>query len=144
MRAGLAKGFSDNLPDWSLPISIYTFKFAEISQDFVHKELKHLEDYSKLDVCNMDSQLLNIAASVITPSLHSLLNWSLFIGYIPQDWKIAKVTPIYKGRGNNLECNYRPISVLSQIAKILEKAVHAQLFNNLLSHNFISADQSAF
>ena len=143
--AGLAKGFSDNLPDWSLPISIYTFKFAEISQDFVHKELKHFEDYFKLDVCNMDTRLLNIATSVITPSLIFLLNWSLSIGYVPQDWKIGKVTPIFKGRGNNnLECNYRPISVLSQIAKILEKAVHAELFNYLLSHNFISADQSAF
>ena len=127
--AGLAKGFSNNLPDWSLPISIYTFKFTEISKDFVQKELKHLENYSKLAVCNIDTRLLNIAASVITPSLHFLLNWSLFIGYVPQDWKIAKVTPIYKGKGNNnLECNYRPVSVLSQIAKILDKAVHNQLF----------------
>ena len=143
--AGLAKGFSNNLPDWSLPISIYTFKFTEISKDFVHKELKHLENYSKLDVCNMDTRLLNIAASVITPSLHFLLNWSLFIAYVPQDWKIAKVTPIYKGKGNNnLDCNYRPVSVLSQIAKILEKAVHDQLLTYLRSHNFISTDQSAF
>ena len=127
--AGLAKGFSNNLPDWSLPISIYTFKFTEISKDFVQKELKHLENYSKLAVCNIDTRLLNIAASVITPSLHFLLNWSLFIGYVPQDWKIAKVTPIYKGKGNNnLECNNRPVSVLSQIAKILDKAVHNQLF----------------
>ena len=54
--------------------------------------------------------------------------------------------PLYtKGKGNNnLKCNYRPVSVLSQIAKILEKAVYAQLFNYLLSHNFISTDQSAF
>ena len=136
--AGLAKGFSNNLPDWS-------FKFTEISKDFVQKELKHLENYSKLDVCNIDTRLLNIAASVITPSLHFLLNWSLFIGYVPQDCKIAKVTCIYKGKGNNnLECHYRPVSVLSQIAKILDKAVHDQLFTYLRSHNFISTDQSAF
>ena len=93
--AGLAKGFSNNIPDWSLPISLYTFKFTEISKDFVQKELKHLENYSKLDVCNMDTRLLNIAAPVITPSLHFLLNWSLFICYVYHKTGRLPKLPLY-------------------------------------------------
>ena len=65
--------------------------------------------------------------------------------YFPADWKYAKVTPIYKGKGAIDDCrNYRPISVISHISKIMEKAVLFQLKEYLSTHDFISNSQSAF
>jgi hypothetical protein len=52
---------------------------------------------------------------------------SLQTTIFPDDWKLAKITPVLKD-GNKHDCgNYRPISVISVVAKILEKLVYQQL-----------------
>ena len=62
-----------------------------------------------------------------------------------QDWKNARVSPIYKDDGDiNDENNYRPISVIGHIAKMVESLVSYQIIDYLESHSFISMDQSAY
>ena len=74
-----------------------------------------------------------------------LLNLSLTSTHVPTDFKVARVTPLYKGTGSIDDSeNYRPISVVCHVSKILEKAVCAQLMNYLELHAFITPDQSAF
>ena len=52
-------------------------------------------------------------------------------GIFPNILKIAKVVPVFKS-GNYLDCsNYRPISLLSALSKILEKLVHKRLYDFL-------------
>ena len=42
-------------------------------------------------------------------------------GFVPEDWKSAVITPLYKGKGERTECkNYRGISLLSVVGKIYE------------------------
>ena len=109
------------------------------------KYLNSLTYKSNLDVNLIDCKLLKIAANVITDFIHYLLNLSLSVGCFPSEWKIAKVTPIFKGKGSKTsEMNYRPISVLSHVAKIMEKAIQIQLSNYIAEKQFISTDQSAF
>ena len=56
---------------------------------------------------------------------------SLNAGIFPDDWKIARVTPIHKF-DNKTDCGiYRPISIISNIAQIFEKAVYSQLITFL-------------
>ena len=74
-----------------------------------------------------------------------LFNLSLMSRVIPSDWKLARITPIHKGKGSvNAEANYRPISVLSHVVKIFEKQVHKQLIEYLEAHAFITLYQSAY
>ena len=109
------------------------------------RQLINYSDGSNLDILGMDSRLLKIGASAITPSLCNIFNMSIRSGDLPQDWKCAKITPIYKGKGSLNECgNYRPISVISHVAKVIEKAVLLQLKDYLTSHDFFSNCQSAF
>ena len=50
-------------------------------------------------------------------------------GIFPDDWKCARVTPLFKqGETSDLN-NYRPISVISVIAKVFERIVYDQLYN---------------
>ena len=74
-----------------------------------------------------------ITAPAIAGSLNHLFNLSFARGEIPQEWKTAKVTPIFKvGSKMNIE-NYRPISVLPLVVKVFERLVYRQLYSFLLT-----------
>ena len=87
-----------------------------------------------IDLCKC---FLFLLFSSILPSLTDLFNSSLASGIFPQCFKSALVTPILKKRcldHNDLN-NYRPVSNLCFIAKILEKLVLSQVSSFLNSHN---------
>ena len=66
-------------------------------------------------------------------------------GQIPDDWKKARVTPLFKNKGSNSDSNnYRPISVIGHILKCFEKMVDVQFREYLLAHAFITQSQLAF
>ena len=81
---------------------------------------------------------------VICRSLAHICNLSLVTATFPSDWKLAKVTPIYKDGCKSDVGNYRPISVLNIISKIIERAVHNQLYEYLTMCNILSPSQSGF
>ena len=141
----LASTFPDTPPLWKGPTSIYDFSFNSVMDDEVLTQLSMLENKSKTDVLGIDSKLLFISRFVITASLTKLFNISLINGIVPLEWKKARVTPIFKGKGDKNDCgNYRPLSVISFIAKILEKCIQKQLLFYLEQHDFITVDQSAY
>ena len=66
--------------------------------------------------------------SEIAPSLTLIFNQSIRTGIFPTDWKVARVTPIYKSGEKHSMTNYRPISVISIVARIMEKLIHNQTY----------------
>ena len=116
------------------------------------------EKVSQLEECNLisapksceldpiPSKLLLECLDSIIPSLADLFNSSLASGIFPQCFKSALVTPILKKRyldHNDLN-NYRPVSNLCFIARILEKLVLSQVSSYLNSHNLCNTCQSAY
>ena len=66
-------------------------------------------------------------------------------GIFPDSWKNAHVIPIYKEKGEKSACkNYRPISLLSCVGKLLEKCVQKHLVDYLNEYNIITRSQSGF
>ena len=64
--------------------------------------------------------------------------WAYIQGTFPDDWKLVRVTPVYKNNGDvNIMSNYRPISVIGHIAKMVEQLVRSQLVSYLEEHAFI-------
>ena len=62
-----------------------------------------------------------------------------------ENLKISKVIPVFKDKGNYLECNnYRPISLLSNINKIIEQLMHERLYSFLSKHKCIYDRQFGF
>ena len=60
------------------------------------------------------------------------------------DIKLAGVTPIYKS-GERTNCgNYRPVSIISVVAKILEKIIYNQIFDFLNQNSILADQQSGF
>jgi hypothetical protein len=103
-----------------LPQSIHQFKFEKVTEENIKKYLRRLSHTSKSDILGFDSKLLRLSIDIITPSLTILINASMTIGYLPSDWKLARVTPAYKGKGEfSNENNYRPLSVISHLQRLL-------------------------
>lgn len=121
-----------------------TFKFTEVSISDVLNIIKNSSVKKATGLDGISMRLLKEAAPVIASSLCVIFNKSLATGIIPHDWKCSKVIPIYKSDKKADPNNYRPISVISIVAKIFERAVYNQLSAYFKYHNLLNKYQSGF
>ena len=73
-------------------------------------------------------RILKTSAETVAPTLLEIINLSLINSQFPESFKLAKIKPIHKGGTKPDPSNYRPISVLPVISKIVEKHVTKHLF----------------
>ena len=88
--------------------------------------------------------LLKNVANEISRPLVKIFRLSLDTGIIPQDWKIANVTPILKGGSKYLVENYRPVSLTSVACKILESLIRDSITEHLRKYKLIKDTQHGF
>ena len=121
-----------------------TFTLQPVSEDFVSRSISLLKTNKAVGLDKISARLLKDAVDVITPSLTAFFNLSLQTITFPSVWKIAKVIPLFKKGDKQNASNYRPISILPTISKILEKTVHTQFYAYLTENNSISPNQFGF
>ena len=109
-------------------IQLSRISFTELE---VYEALAQL-DPQKAMGCDMISPLvLKLCADTLAQPLHSFFSTCIELGTIPQEWKIHKICPIPKS-GNLLEVkNYRPISLLSIVSKVLERIIFNKIIDFL-------------
>ena len=86
----------------------------------------------------MNAGLLRYVASVLAAPL------SLQTDIVPSNWKVAQVIPLYKKDDKTEASNYRAISILPILRKVLERSVHYQLLNYLEQNNVLSVRQYGY
>ena len=87
--------------------------------------------------------LKGVISSIADPLAH-VFNLSILNGDFPEQFKIAKVIPLFK-KGDHLEAsNYRPISLLSSISKILEKLIFSRTMDFLKAYDIFTNSQFGF
>ena len=92
----------------------------------------------------ISSQVIKAISTEISEPLSHIFNLTFFSGTIPDDLKIALVTPIFKANENNEFKNYRPISVLTCFSKLLEKLMYKRLTNHIEKNNILTQHQYGF
>ena len=120
------------------------FKFKEVSQTEVLKTIKSLEPKRSSGYDGVSNLILKSIADGITIPLTIIINNSFRTKEFPSLWKIAKVVPIFKRGGKGIIGNYRPISLLPTMSKIIEKLMDAQLREYLDKENLLNEDQYGF
>ena len=73
-----------------------------------------------------------------------MINISLSTGTYPTDWKCSKLIPVYKSGSRNEIENYRPISIIPVVSKVIEKIVHRQLSEYLEKSDLLTICQFGF
>ena len=93
---------------------------------------------------NINNYVLKSCSSVLSYPLSTLFNLSLSSSKVPQAWKEANVTPVFEKDDPSDFKNYRPISLLSTLGKVMEKIVHKHVFYFLNANSVITSLQSGF
>ena len=138
------KDFTWQVPKFMRLRTTGSFKFDYVSKVSIENQLNKLKENKTCGIDNLPTRLLKDSATVISQPLAYLINLSLQTSTIPQEWKTARVTPLHKSGDTTNTDNYRPISVLPILSKVLERAVHSQIMEYLESHGLLSKNQFGY
>ena len=120
------------------------FHFKKIHPNQVYRLLDKLKTGKASGMDLMPNKFLKIAWNILAKSLCDIFNASIESKIFPQDFIIAKVTPIIKGGLTDVLSNYRPISVLSTIARIFEKLSYGHLYEFFTENDILGNKQQGF
>ncbi len=120
------------------------FSFEMVGTKDVDDMLNSIVSSKATGLDGLNARLLKDPHHEIAVPISHILNQSLRMSKFPDSWKNAKVTPLFKDGDCSKPENYRPISVLPVLGKILERIVHNQLYAFLSDHNLLHQAQSGF
>lgn len=127
--------------NFSLPNS-FVLLDADIKE--VNDILMNLKSDSTPGWDNIPTNFLKIVRNDVTPVITHLANNCFKQGIFPDLLKKSIITPVHKGGNRDDVSNYRPISVLPAISKIIEKLLNNRLLTFLNKYNILSAHQFGF
>ncbi|KFO97224.1 RNA-directed DNA polymerase from mobile element jockey, partial [Calypte anna] len=89
----------------------------------VRDQLSNLDIHKSMGPDGMHPRVLRELAEVIARPLSIIFSKSWVTGEVPEDWRIANVTPVYKKGKKEDPGNYRPVSLTSIPGKVMEQLV---------------------
>ena len=110
----------------------------------VKKELLKLDINKASGPDDVPALVLKMAAPELATPLARLFQICFDKGYMPAQWKCAHVIPCYKKGDKHTPGNYRPISLLCIMSKVMEKLVSKKMWKHLDQHHLISPRQFGF
>ena len=116
-------------PDLGVP-SLTTL---QVTEDEVLQVLLRLDHSKAPGPDGLPTRILKECAKELSPSICQLFNISLATGTLPLEWKESNVVPVHKKGKKEDVTNYRPISLLCVISKVLERCIHNHLKDHLLT-----------
>ena len=146
----IAPRLADNIPKTSICFEDYTtssessFTLNETHCGVVRRLVSSLRVDKATGIDGSSPRLLKEACPEIVPSLTHIINLSIRCGYFPDQWKISKVLHLYKEDIKSDPNNYRPISILPVVSKIIEKVVFKQFYEYLTHNMLLSVSQHGF
>ena len=124
--------------DFPIP-SMHTF---DISAGDVYRHVTSLQEKKAPGADGLSPVLLKRTAVVSSPILQRIFSLSLSSGTVPESWKLANVSPVFKSGDRTDPSNYRPVALTSIACKMMESLV-ASAIEDHLSYNCHSNHQCA-
>ena len=92
----------------------------------------------------ISNRMLKLTHSTVSYPLTKLFNLSLKTHTYPDLWKIAHVMPLFKKGEKSFCCNYRPVSLTSNVCKSFERIVFKHMYNHIFENELLYKYQSGF
>ncbi len=118
--------------------------FQPVTVSNVCRLLNGISNNKATGIDKISCKIIKLAAPAISDSLTLIFNQAITLSTFPDEWKMARVIPLHKSGQRNIPGNFRPISVLPAISKIMERILYDQLYNYLTKFELLSDSQFGF
>ena len=115
-----------------------------VTEEMFKKRLSKVKKNGAPGPDKVTQQVLAELQDVVALPLCIIFNKSLNTGEVPEDWKLANVTPVFKKGSRSLAENYRPISLTSVVCKILESLICEVIVTHLTEQKALRISQHGF
>lgn len=133
------------LPLLSGPMEEHSLSsFTDISLCEVEALLASVDIHKAMGSDELPPLILKQCATVLAPSLLKIFSSSLASGVVPKAFKLSFVSPLYKGGDACVPSNYRPVSLLPVVSRLLERLVKERLIAFLSTNDLLPATQFAY
>ena len=149
----IGKNYAERVPKSSININDYIAKITNnnnslfltpTTEQEVSSLITPLPNKTSSGYNNINNLILKEIKQNITKPLTLLINRSLLEGKFPQAMKLADVCPLFKCKDRTDPNNYRPISLLMTLSKLLEKIIYTRVYNFLIETKQIYNSQYGF
>ena len=117
---------------------------VEFTEDKVREKINNLDIHKSCGPDGISAFLIKTAQDVFIPILTKFFKRSYISGCIPKSLKYANVTPIFKKGVKTDPNNYRPVSITSIVAKIMESIIKDNIENHITRNNIMHPSQHGF
>ena len=121
-----------------------TMRKIKISTKGVTSLLKKLNPNKAIGPDLVSTRILKEYAEILAPALSKIFQQTLDSGQVPEDWKKANVSAIYKKANKQDPANYRPVSLTSVACKCLEHVIFSEIMNHLDANAILTSNQHGF
>ena len=124
------------------PALTFTFQLVEIID--IEKIINKMSNSRCVDIYNLNSLVLKYGANELKEALTHLINSCIIDCVFPKDFKFVKVIPIFKKGKRSIVDNYRPISIIPVVSKVLETVLNNQIVKYFENNNLFSNSQYGY
>lgn len=143
-QEGISEDVLQNLPDATPNPDIPTFRPQPVDVETVILVIKHLKETSAVGSDGISLKYIKDALPVLVFYITVIINTSIVTGLFAKTWKHPHVLPYHKSGDVDQVTNYRPISLLPILSKVLEKIVANQLTSFLENNKLLAESQHGF
>lgn len=126
------------------PIDYPSFQFKPVDESDIMSCLQEAKTHSATGLDAIPMRFLKACSGFLIQPITSIINKSISQLTVPAQLKQARVVPIQKTKGDLSVNNYRPISILPALSKLLERTVYNQFMDHITEHNILSPSQFGF
>ena len=133
----------DELPDIQ-PKDVPFNNQIDFNVTTVKKKLDELNISKSPGPDKLSPRVLKELSDVLALPVYIIFRNSVDTGLIPQEWKSANITAIFKKGDKKDSCNYRPVSLTCILCKLLEKIIREKMVNHMKRYDLFSDKQFGF
>ena len=120
------------------------FSFKAVTPDQIDSIISNMSASKSCGTDEIDAKIIKLGKQQLIPAITHIVNLSISSGNFPENWKCAKIIPLHKKDDKTNPKNYRPISLLPVVSKILERSVFIQFVEYLEGSNIMNPAHHGF
>ena len=133
-----------DVPSLEIRSVLHEWSNVSVRSEDIEKILKGLKPDKSPGLDNLQPRLLKELSTELSKPLALIFSRSIQDRRVPEDWKKAKISAIFKKGNKAMAGNYRPVSLTSIVCKVLERVIRDRIIEHLEMNSLFTSKQYGF